>query len=80
MFVRPSIRVSRSDPDRIGSSHSIIITSTLTFLATVNCIEYHGSQPYLVDINSKDYTIDLEIIEVDDLGFNAYKNINHYEG
>ena len=30
--------------------------------------------------NHPDYTIDLEIIEVDDLGFNAYKNINHYEG
>jgi hypothetical protein len=29
--------------------------------------------------NHPDYTIDLEIIEVDDLGFNAYKNINHYE-
>ena len=41
----------------------IILTSPITFLATVNSIEYQGATPDFVDINKDDYTIDLNMLE-----------------
>ena len=42
---------------------NIIITSPITFLATVNCIVYSGSIPDFVDIDEKNYTIDPNQVE-----------------
>ena len=42
---------------------NIIITSPITFLATVNCIVYSGSIPDFVDIDPQSYNIDPNIVE-----------------
>ena len=41
----------------------IVITSPITFLATVNSIEYNNSTPDFVDINMKDYNLDINLLE-----------------
>ena len=41
----------------------IIITTPITFLATVNSIEYQGATPDFVDINAINYNIDLNKLE-----------------
>jgi len=41
----------------------IIITSPITFLASVNCIEYVGATPDFVDIDPINYTIDPNRLE-----------------
>lgn len=41
----------------------IILTSPLTFLATANCIVYVGATPDFVDIDSKSFTIDPNLLE-----------------
>jgi len=45
------------------SKKDTIITTPLTFLASVNSIIYSGAKPELVDINEKSYTIDLNKLE-----------------
>lgn len=40
-----------------------VITTPLTFVATINAIEYAGAKPILVDINPKTLNIDPESIE-----------------
>ena len=42
---------------------NIIITTPITFLATANCIVYTGATPDFVDINSKTYTLDPDLVE-----------------
>ena len=41
----------------------IVLTSPITFLATANCIVYSGATPDFVDINHKDYNIDINKLE-----------------
>ena len=41
----------------------VIITSPITFLATANSIVYTGATPDFVDINSKTYNLDPDLIE-----------------
>ena len=41
----------------------IVITSPITFLATVNCIVYAGATPDFVDIDPVTYTIDPNLVE-----------------
>lgn len=41
----------------------IILTSTLTFLASANCILYSGAKPELIDINESNYNIDIDKLE-----------------
>ena len=41
----------------------IIITTPITFLATANCIENLGAKTDFVDINEKDFTIDIKKLE-----------------
>ena len=41
----------------------IVITSPITFLATANSIVYNNAIPDFVDIDEKDYNIDLNILE-----------------
>ena len=41
----------------------IILTSTLSFLASSNSILYAGAKPEFVDINSKNYNIDIHQLE-----------------
>lgn len=41
----------------------IIITSPLTFLATVNCIVHSGATPDFVDIEKNSYSIDPNLVE-----------------
>ena len=45
------------------TSKDIIITTPLTFLASANAILYSGARPDFVDINSRDFNIDLNILE-----------------
>lgn len=40
-----------------------VITSPITFLATVNSILYHGATPVLVDINKDTFNLDLNFLE-----------------
>ena len=41
----------------------VVITSPITFLATVNCISYVGATPDFADINPSSYTIDPNHLE-----------------
>ena len=41
----------------------IVITSSITFLATANCIVYAGATPDFVDIDPVTYTIDPNLVE-----------------
>ncbi len=41
----------------------IIITTPITFLASSNSIIYTGARPEFVDINPKDFTIDVDLLE-----------------
>ena len=41
----------------------IVLTSTLTFLASANCIIYSGATPKLIDINETNYNIDVNKLE-----------------
>jgi UDP-4-amino-4,6-dideoxy-N-acetyl-beta-L-altrosamine transaminase len=41
----------------------VVITSPLTFLATVNCIVYAGANPEFADIDRQSYTLDPEKLE-----------------
>jgi len=41
----------------------IILTSTLSFLASSNCILYAGAKPEFVDINATNYNIDIHQLE-----------------
>ena len=43
--------------------NDIVITSPLTFLASVNAIVYNNATPDFVDINSKDFLIDINKLE-----------------
>ncbi len=45
------------------SRGDIILTTPNTFLATANCVEYVGASVDFIDIDSKEYTIDLNILE-----------------
>lgn len=40
-----------------------VITTAMTFCSTVNAIIHAGAKPILVDINSKDWNIDVDMIE-----------------
>ena len=42
----------------------IILTTPITFLASVNCIYYVGATPDFVDIHPESYTIDVEKLEL----------------
>jgi UDP-4-amino-4,6-dideoxy-N-acetyl-beta-L-altrosamine transaminase len=43
--------------------NDIVITSPMTFLASVNCILYAGAKPDFSDIDEKSYTIDIQKLE-----------------
>ncbi len=45
------------------SNKDTIITTPLTFLASINSIIYSGAKPELVDIDKKSYTIDINKLE-----------------
>ena len=45
------------------SKKDTVITTPLTFLASINSIIYSGARPELIDINSETYTIDLNKLE-----------------
>ncbi len=45
------------------SRKDTVITTPLTFLASINSIIYSGARPELIDINSETYTIDLNKLE-----------------
>ena len=42
---------------------NIVITSTVSFIATSNCIIYNGAIPEFIDIDSSNYNIDLFKLE-----------------
>ncbi len=46
------------------SKGDIILTTPITFLASVNCIYYVGATPDFVDIHPESYTIDVEKLEL----------------
>lgn len=46
----------------VGPRDAVIVPS-LTFLASVNCIEYVGARPIFVDIDPQTYTLDLNEVE-----------------
>ena len=48
----------------------IVLCSTLTFLATSNCILYCGAKPELLDIDSTNYSINIDQLE---------KKLNYYK-
>ena len=44
-------------------SKDIVLSSTISFVASSNSIIYAGATPDFVDINENDYNIDIEKIE-----------------
>lgn len=54
-------------------ANDIVLTTPITFVATANCIVHAGATPDFVDINSKNYTIDLNSLE-DKIKFYKKKN------
>ena len=46
------------------SKGDIVLTTPITFLASVNCIYYVGATPDFVDIDPETYTIDTEKLEI----------------
>jgi perosamine synthetase len=46
------------------SKGDIILTTPITFLASVNCIYYVGATPDFIDIHPESYTIDTEKLEL----------------
>ena len=55
----------------------IVITSTYTFVSTINSIIHAGGTPYIIDIDKKDYCLDLNRIE-QLLKNNSYKKNGFY--
>ena len=48
----------------LGVSHKdVILTTNLTFVATLNAISYTGAEPILFDINEETWQIDLGLVE-----------------
>ena len=45
------------------SNTELVLTTNLTFVATLNAISYTGAEPILFDIDSKTWQIDLELVE-----------------
>jgi perosamine synthetase len=40
-----------------------VIVPNITFIATLNAIKYTGASPILIDVNPKDYQMDLDLLE-----------------
>jgi perosamine synthetase len=55
----------------------IVITSTYTFVSTINSIIHSGGTPYIIDIDEKDYCMDLDRLE-QLLNNNSYKKNGFY--
>ena len=47
-----------------------IVVSPITFLSSVNCILQNNSKPYFIDINMRDFSIDISKLEI---ALNKYK-------
>lgn len=45
------------------SNNDIVLTTNLTFVATLNSITYTGAEPILFDINEHTWQIDLDLVE-----------------
>ena len=45
------------------SSEDLVLTTNLTFVATINAISYTGAEPILFDINKLTWQIDLDLVE-----------------
>ena len=45
------------------NSHDIVLTTNLTFVATLNSIMYSGAEPILFDIDLDTWQIDVDLIE-----------------
>jgi len=51
----------------------IVLTSTVSFIASSNCIVYSGAKPQLIDIDKSNYNIDLNKLE------KKIKNLNKFK-